>query len=114
MYLDDIRAVHISQIFGSVNREDDCNYRWFCYYFRMIKTLKKHREYTAFFEENEHGGYTIMVPALPGLVTEAKDMKQAKVVLEDAIQCYIDGLKKVKLEIPEESFVASMRLQVAI
>lgn len=81
----------------------------------MIKTtLKKHREYTAFFEENEHGGYTITVPALPGLVTEAKDMKQAKAILEDAIKCYVGGLKKLKSEIPEESFVASMRLQVAI
>jgi predicted RNase H-like HicB family nuclease len=77
-------------------------------------TLKNSREYTAFFEENEHGGYTITVPALPGLVTEAKDMKQAKVVLQDAITCYIEGLKKAKVEIPKESFVASMRLSFAV
>ncbi|HCC06215.1 TPA: hypothetical protein DEP94_02575 [Candidatus Nomurabacteria bacterium] len=77
-------------------------------------TLKNNREYTAFFEENELGGYTITVPALPGLVTEAKDMKQAKVVLQDAITCYIEGLKKSKVEIPKESFVASMRLQFAV
>lgn len=77
-------------------------------------TTKKQREYTAFFEENELGGYTITVPALPGLVTEAKDMKHAKVVLQDAITCYIQGLKKAKSEIPQESFVASMRLQVAV
>lgn len=75
-------------------------------------TNKQNREYTAFFEENELGGYTITVPALPGLVTEAKDMKQAKAVLQDAIVCYIEGLKKAKVEIPQESFVASMRLQV--
>jgi len=54
------------------------------------------------------------VPALPGLVTEAKDMKQAKSILQDAITCYIEGLKKMKSEIPQESFVASMRLQVAL
>ncbi|MEI6810799.1 MAG: type II toxin-antitoxin system HicB family antitoxin [Candidatus Nomurabacteria bacterium] len=77
-------------------------------------TLKNNREYTAFFEENELGGYTITVPALPGLVTEAKDMKQAKVVLQDAITCYIEGLKKSKVEVPKESFVASMRLQFAV
>jgi predicted RNase H-like HicB family nuclease len=78
------------------------------------KALKNSREYTAFFEENELGGYTITVPSLPGLVTEAKDMKQAKVVLEDAITCYIEGLKKAKVEIPTESFVASMRLQFVV
>lgn len=77
-------------------------------------TLKNSREYTAFFEENELGGYTITVPALPGLVTEAKDMKQAKAVLQDAITCYVEGLKKLKVEVPKESFVASMRLQFAV
>ena len=51
-----------------------------------------------FFEENELGGYTITVPSLPGLVTEAKDMKQAKVVLEDAVMCYLEGLRKAKKE----------------
>lgn len=75
---------------------------------------KKQREYTAFFEENELGGYTVTVPALPGLVIEAKDMKQAKAVLEDAIMCYIEGLKKTKMEIPQESFIASMCLRVAL
>lgn len=78
------------------------------------KATKNNREYTAFFEENELGGYTITVPSLPGLVTEAKDMKQAKMVLEDAVTCYIEGLKKAKVEIPTESFVASMRLQFVI
>ena len=80
----------------------------------MNKASLKTREYTAFFEENELGGYTITVPALPGLVTEAKDMKQAKSVLDDAVTCYIEGLKKIKSEIPKESFVASMRLQVTL
>ncbi len=75
-------------------------------------TTKKSREFTAFFEENEHGGYTITVPSLPGLITEAKDMKHAKEVLKDAIICYIDGLKKAKMDIPRESFIASMKLQI--
>jgi antitoxin HicB len=77
-------------------------------------STKKSREYTAFFEENEHGGYTITVPALPGLVTEARDMKHAKIVLHDAILCYAEGLKKAKMAVPNESFVASMRLQVSM
>jgi len=76
------------------------------------KITKKNREFTAFFQENELGGYTITVPALPGLVTEASDMKHAKAILIDAIDCYIQGLKKAHVEIPNESFVASMKLQV--
>jgi antitoxin HicB len=54
------------------------------------------REYTAFFETNEHGGYTVTVPSLPGLVTEGKDLEHARAMAQDAIRCYIEGLKKPK------------------
>lgn len=80
----------------------------------MLKIKKQYNEYTAFFEENENGTYTVTVPSLPGLVTEAKDMKNAKSILEDAISCYVEGLKKSKKEIPVESFFASMRMRVAV
>ena len=57
-------------------------------------------EYTAFFEANERGGYTVTVPALPGLVTEGRDLEHARDVAEDAIRCYMEGLKKAKESIP--------------
>lgn len=47
------------------------------------------REYTAFFEANEHGGYTVTVPTLPGLVTEGKGLGDARTMAKDAIRCYI-------------------------
>lgn len=78
----------------------------------MKSDSKKNRTYTAFFEENELGGYTITVPSLPGLVTEIRDMREAKHVLEDAITCYIEGLKKAHVAVPDEQYVANMRLQV--
>lgn len=78
----------------------------------MKKKLIKNRVYTAFFEENEHGGYTVTVPSLPGLVTEVRDMQQARIVIEDAVACYLEGLKKARVEIPSEDFVASMRFEV--
>jgi hypothetical protein len=38
-----------------------------------MKTRKKSvHAYTAFFEANEHGGYTVTIPALLGLVTEGR------------------------------------------
>lgn len=35
-------------------------------------------EYTAFFEANGDGSYTVTVPALPGLVTEGKNLEHAR------------------------------------
>ncbi len=68
----------------------------------MKRTRRKARKYTAFFEANEHGGYTVTVPALPGHVTEGKDLDHARNVAKDAIRCYIEGLKKAKEPIPVE------------
>lgn len=70
------------------------------------------REYTAFFETNELGGYTVTVPALPGLVTEGKDLNHARAMAEDAIRCYIEGLKKAKEPIPVEGESAQVKISV--
>lgn len=80
----------------------------------MKKISQNFAEYTAFFEENENGTYTVTVPSLPGLVTEVRDMKEAQAVIEDAIVCYRDGLKKIKADVPSENFFASMRMRVAV
>jgi antitoxin HicB len=78
----------------------------------MKRTRRKARNDTAFFEANEHGGYTVTVPALPGLVTEGKDLEHARAMAKDAIQCYIDGLKKAKEPIPIERDTSQLKISV--
>jgi len=78
----------------------------------MEKVSKQIYNYTAGFEENENGGYTVLVPALPGLVTEGKNLENAKEMAEDAILCYVEGLKISHEEIPEEGNIAHLRLSV--
>ena len=70
------------------------------------------REYTGFFELNEHGGYTVTVPSLPGLVTEGKDLNHARAMAKDAIRCYIEGLKKAKEPSPIERESAQVKISV--
>jgi predicted RNase H-like HicB family nuclease len=69
-------------------------------------------EYTAFLEANEHGGYTVTVPALPGLVTEGRNLEQARAMAKDAIRCYIEGLRKARERIPIERETAQIKLSV--
>ncbi len=78
----------------------------------MKKTNNLACEYTAFFEPNENGGYTVTVPALPGLVTEGKDLEEACEMAMDAIRCYIQGLRKAKEPIPIEKETAQFELSV--
>lgn len=80
-----------------------------------MKNIKqKIYQFTAIFEGNENNGYTITVPALPGLITEGKNLEDARIMAEDAIRCYIEGLKKTKEIIPTEKEVAQIRLSVTV
>ena len=62
--------------------------------------MKKHQEmiyqYEAIFESNG-AGYTVMVPKLPGLVTEGSNLKEARDMAKDAIRCYMGSLLKEKV-----------------
>jgi len=79
------------------------------------KSLKKKvYQFTAIFEKNEDGGYTVTVPSLPGLVTEGENLEEAKKMVEDAIRCYLEGLKKEKIKIPEEKEIGQFRVEVKI
>ena len=78
-----------------------------------MKTKKKRtHQYTVFFQANGHGGYTVTVPSLPGLVTQGKDLEHARSMAKDAIQCYIEGLKKAKEPIPVERDTAQLKILV--
>ena len=78
----------------------------------MKNDKKRVHQYTAFFEANEHGGYTVAVPSLPGLVTEGRNMEHARSMAKDAIRCYIEGLKKAKEPIPAERETAQLKISV--
>ena len=40
------------------------------------------------------GGYTVMMPSLPGCITYGEDIQEAKKMAQDAITAYIASMKK--------------------
>ena len=72
--------------------------------------MEKNLHYNVIFKPEPEGGFTVIVPSLPGCVTYGKDLKEAKKMAADAIEGYIASLKKHKEPIPtdEESFFASV------
>jgi antitoxin HicB len=61
------------------------------------------REYTIILQPDaDEGGYTITVPALPGLVTEGDTLEEAIAMARDAIACHLAALKASGRPIPEE------------
>lgn len=61
------------------------------------------RQYTIILDpDEEEGGYTVTVPALPGCITQGETLEEAIAMARDAIQGYLGALVKDGQPIPEE------------
>ncbi len=58
------------------------------------------------------GGYTVMVPSLPGCVTYGETIEQAIEMAKEAIELYIESLKEHNEEIPTEEKTLEYTLMV--
>lgn len=63
--------------------------------------------YTVYFEPLEEGGYQVVVPALPGIVTYGETLDEARAMAVDAIKCHCEGLIKNGEPVPEEKITES-------
>lgn len=57
-------------------------------------------KYDVVFEEQPEGGYTAIVPSLPGCISEGDTFEQAKENISDAITLYLEDLHADGEEIP--------------
>ncbi len=76
---------------------------------------KAHGHFNIVLRPEPEGGFTAIVPALPGCVTFGRTLAEAKRMAKDAITGYIESLKKHKEPIPtdNETLVASLDLEYA-
>ena len=62
--------------------------------------------YRVIYEHLAEGGFQVIVPALPGIVTYGRTIEEAREMAEDAITCHLQGLLKDDEEIPADPFAA--------
>jgi predicted RNase H-like HicB family nuclease len=61
------------------------------------------REYTVILEPDDEGrGYTVLVPALPGCITQGRTQEEALMRAREAIAVYIESLEADGEPVPEE------------
>jgi predicted RNase H-like HicB family nuclease len=66
--------------------------------------LTINRQYTIFLDPDfEDGGYTVTVPALPGIVTPGETIEEAIAIAKDAIRLHVEGLLADGEFVPEET-----------
>ena len=79
-----------------------------------IASMAKARyHYNIMLRPEPEGGYTALVPALPGCVTYGRTVDEAREMAKDAISGYIASLRKHKDPIPTDdgTLVASLDLE---
>ena len=64
------------------------------------KKLAKVFKYTAVFEPEEVGGYSVTIPALPGCISQGETFEEAMANIKEAAELYLEDLKES--EIPRE------------
>lgn len=57
-------------------------------------------KYTVLIEKNEEGGYTVIVPSLPGCITQGDTWQEAMANAREAIAGYIEALKDIGKPVP--------------
>ena len=76
---------------------------------------KQRRRFNVVLRPEPEGGFTALVPALPGCVTYGRTLSEARAMAKDAIAGYITSLQKHKEPVPsdDETLVASLDLEYA-
>lgn len=64
--------------------------------------MTSERVYRVILEPNERGGFTVLVPSLPPVVTEGDTREDALANAADAIRLYIESLRARGLPVPED------------
>jgi len=77
-----------------------------------MKTLS----YRVLLRKEPEGGYTVIVPSLPGCVTYGDTIEEAIEMAKEAIELYIESLKEHNEEIPteEETLEYNLRLEANV
>jgi len=70
----------------------------------MMNERKSMRQliYRALLRKESEGGYTLIIPSLPGCVTYGDTMEEAIEMGKEAIELYIESLRAHGEEIPTE------------
>ncbi len=77
------------------------------------KKVVKVFQYTAVFEPEKVGGYSVIIPALPGCISQGETFEEALKNITEAAELYLEDLKEG--EIPrEESPIVVSPIQVAV
>ena len=81
----------------------------------MAKVNKKTLHFNLIFRPEAEGGFTVLVPSLPGCISYGETLEEAKEMIHDAIAGYLVSADKhgEKITSDEEVFTATLDFSYA-
>lgn len=70
--------------------------------------------YQIFLRKEPEGGYTVIVPSLPGCVTFGETVDEAIAMAREAVELYIEGMLAKGEEVPTEEGLLEYTLTVEV
>jgi predicted RNase H-like HicB family nuclease len=67
--------------------------------------------YTVYFEPQTDGGFAVVFPAFPEIVTFGRSLDEARSMARDALRCHLEGLRKDGEAIPLEQSPAGQPIR---
>jgi antitoxin HicB len=68
---------------------------------RIDTKSKQHINLPAIFQPEPEGGFTVIVPSLPGCITFGKTLDEAKLMIREAIMLYVEDIIDDGEKLPE-------------
>ncbi len=68
--------------------------------------------YKIHLRKEPEGGYTVLVPSLPGCITFGDTVDHALEMAKEAIELYIEGLKELGEEIPSDDEILEYTMKM--
>ncbi len=76
---------------------------------KVVKVLN----YRVILRKEPEGGYTVIVPALPGCVTYGETIEEAIKMAKEAIELYVESLKAHNEEVPSDDETLEVVVSIA-
>lgn len=81
-----------------------------------MKKINQKLQFNVVFRPEKEGGFTALVPLLPGCVSYGKTLNDAKKMITDAIDGYIFSMKKRGeiVETDADSFISTLNVNYRV
>ena len=77
-----------------------------------MKNTDQELQFNVVFRPEKEGGFTAIVPLLPGCISYGKNLNEAKKMIADAVEGYIFSMKKrgEVIETDANSFISTLSI----